>query len=62
MKFVVNNVDVGTRYFYDARTGALVAIVGYAVPGGESCLAGPGTFIPPSCEGAGGAHTQCPAN
>jgi hypothetical protein len=42
--------DVGTVYYYDATSGALVAIVSLTNPLVQRCLAGPGDFvIPTSC-------------
>jgi hypothetical protein len=45
--------------YYDSQSGALVAIVS-SVPGpdGERCLAGPGSFVLPSCDDPN-AHS-CP--
>jgi hypothetical protein len=44
-------VDTGNRYYYDAASGALVAIVETGdAPGALGCVAGPSTgFSPPVC-------------
>ena len=40
----INGVDTGTSYFFDATSGALVAVVELGDPAGFGCIAGPSCF------------------
>jgi hypothetical protein len=61
-ELIAMGIDSGMRYYYDLRTGALVAVVSYGYPGGESCVAGPGAFLVPSCDGSPASLLNCPTN
>ncbi len=39
-------VDAGVTYFYESRTGALIAVLGYHGDDYAECWAGPSTFAP----------------
>lgn len=48
---LLNDVDEGTVSYYDANSGALLAIVTVGMGGGD-CLGGPTTFtVPTTCNG-----------
>ena len=61
-ELIIHGIDTGTRYYYDRRTGALVAVVNYGVPFGQMCAAGPGAFLAPSCDESLGGPLTCRAN
>jgi hypothetical protein len=45
----VENVDVGCSYYYDERTGDLVAVFCTDFMGNTTCLGGPPGFTEPTC-------------
>ena len=45
----VTNVDVSDTYYYDAASGALVAVVTNGFAGGGLCAGGPANFMEPTC-------------
>ena len=59
---VAAGIDSGDLYYYASAGGMLVAVVGYFIPGGRSCIAGPPSFTPPAAASCGAvAHLPvCP--
>ncbi|HEX8112169.1 MAG TPA: hypothetical protein VF516_30760 [Kofleriaceae bacterium] len=51
-------VDTSTTYYY--FQGNLMAVSHSVLPGKMSCLAGPSTFTPPSCQGTAQPLPACP--
>ncbi len=48
----VNGVDGGEQFYYDAASGALVAVISQSANfgGSSQCDGGPATFTPPACQ------------
>jgi hypothetical protein len=56
---VVSAVDTMYTYYYDAGSGALVAItLGNGTT--STCVAGPATFMPPTCGTGRSLADRCP--
>ena len=46
---MAQGVDVSNRYYYDAATGQLVAMVSYSANSRETKCVGPSEFVEPTC-------------